>query len=108
MPKLTGKAKCEWLLGVERTKKENRTGDCQNCERYKLLGVHRFCDSSGIGRVTILDCAIFSIKSNLDNQVRCQNCNTLLKPKTVRCSECLHTEELKNFKKWIPGKKIEL
>lgn len=108
MPELTGKVKCEWLLGVERAKKENRTGDCQNCERYKLLGVHRFCDFSGIGRVTILDCAIFSIKSKLDDQVRCRNCDTLLKPKTVRCSECLQTEELKNFKKWILGKKIEL
>ena len=108
MPELTGKAKCEWLLGAERTKREKRTGDCEHCERYKALGVHRFCDSTGSGRVTAWDCAVGSIKSEADKNVRCLYCAVHLNPKTVRCSECLQTPELKNFKKWVPGKKIEL
>lgn len=106
---LSGRAKCEWLVGKKNAEAEGLNGNCERCKHFKFLGVHGFCDRSDFpGRSTAWDSAVMSIKSDLDKEVRCLNCNVHLNPKTVRCSECLQTKELTNFKKWVPGRMIDI
>lgn len=83
---------------------------CETCKYYTVWGVHGFCGRAAytLGRITLTDCAVGNIKSTKSDKIKCLNCNTHLKPKTVRCSECLKTEELKNFVEWQPGPKIDL
>lgn len=91
------------MVGSENVEKHGLDGKCDACEHYVSLGVHKFCHAPVVysARVISFDCAVTEIKSSLDKDVRCLNCNTLLNPKTVRCSECLETKELKNFKEKV-------
>ena len=98
--KFEGFEKCAWLVGRENAEREGLNGDCKRCKHYACLGVHWFCVGAADlnGRITNFDCAITGVKSESNPFVRCANCDTHLKPKTKRCSECLETKNLKNFK----------
>lgn len=102
----SGRDLCAWQVGRERADHENLNGDCENCKYLKCLGVHYFCAAAATlsPHNTYYDCAVTSIKSDKDNNVRCLNCDRHLNPKTVRCEECLKTYELVNFKPQKPGK----
>ena len=79
----------------------------ETCKYYTVWGVHGFCARAAytLGRITLTDCAVWDIKSTKSDKIKCLNCNAHLKPKTVRCGECLKAEELKNFVEWQPGLK---
>lgn len=94
---------CRIMVGSKNMEKYGLNGDCDSCEHYASLGVHKFCSAPVLycARVITFDCAVTAIRSTVDNNVRCLNCDVLLNPKTARCSECLKTEELKNFKEKV-------
>lgn len=83
-------------------------GDCENCALSQKVGIYTICMSSAIlgARVIPFDCVVSSLKSKEDKNVRCLNCKYFWNPKTKRCSECVETPNLKNFKKYEPGRFI--
>lgn len=104
----TGRDLCARSVGWEKVEREGLDGDCNNCKYLAFLGVHSFCNAATYlsPRITSFDCAVTRISSTKDKDVRCLNCDRHLKPKTVRCEECLATPELVNFREWKPGKSI--
>lgn len=104
----TGRDLCAWHVGRETAEIEGLDGDCDNCKYLSFIGVHSFCNAASYlcALVTQFDCAVTSIMSTKNKEVRCLNCDRHINPKTVRCEECLATTELVNFREWKPGKSI--
>ena len=97
---LTGIELCKWLNGVEAVEKRGLTGDCESCEYLKAVGIYRLCFASSYisGRTTPFDEVILQLHAKTDKLRRCMFCTKPYRPKSVRCSECVETKNLKNFK----------
>lgn len=101
---LEGKEKCVWRAGQEIVKKYGLNGDCPHCRFKGYAGVHMICYvGAESGRATPKDCESSQLKGTAPDFTaesrRCYLCDTHYKPKTKRCSECVQTENLDNFKK---------
>ena len=97
--------KCAWNAGRKNIEKENLDGNCEKCKHYKQIGVHWLCfASSDLGaHVTTWDVVALGLHAKTDKSRRCVTCEKHFSMKTIRCSECVETDDLKNFKldKWV-------